>query len=95
VLVSWNGNSDQNMNNFFKLTDFFESNYTAKMNTNTIIFCFKDKEAMTKFLDYIGKMGEKFGLKGRIEWRRACKAFQELKPELWKNAKEFTPDLKD
>jgi len=36
---------------------------------------------------------EEYNVKGKTQWRRACKDYQDLKPELWRNAKEFIPDM--
>ena len=35
---------------------------------------------------------KEFNVKGKIEWRRACREYQNIVPQLWKNAKEFIPD---
>ena len=48
---------------------------------------------MLEFLKFLEKKIQEFNVKGKTQWRRACKAYQELKPELWKNAKEFIPDI--
>jgi len=47
---------------------------------------------MLKFLDLMDEQMKEFGVSGRLQWRRACKEFQNMQPSLWKNAKIFTPD---
>ena len=88
-LIFWSGATSENLNNFFKMLDSFEVNYRGKLNKGVVVFYFRDKEKMLKFLDYLQEKMTEFNVKGRIQWRRACKEYQDLKPELWKNAKEF------
>ena len=82
----------ENLKNFFRMISEFEVNYSGKLNYDVVVFYFRDKEKMLEFLDYLEKKMEKYNIKGRTQWRRACKMYQELKPELWKNAKVFLPD---
>jgi len=82
----------ENLKNFFRMISEFEVNYRGKLNYDVVVFYFRDKEKMLEFLDYLEKKMEKYNIKGRTQWRRACKMYQELKPELWKNAKVFLPD---
>jgi len=81
----------ENLKNFFRMISGFEVNYRGKLNYNVVVFYFRNKEKMLEFLDYLKKKMEEYNIKGHIQWRRACKMYQELKPELWKNAKEFVP----
>ena len=93
VLIFWKEeNSRENLKNFFSMIDSLETNYAGKLNEDVVVFYFRDKVKMLEFLKCLGSKMKKFNVVGRIEWRRACKAYQELKPELWKNAKEFVPD---
>jgi hypothetical protein len=64
------------------------------LNKGVVVFYFRDKEKMLKFLEFLQTKMQEFNVKGRTQWRRACKEYQDQKPELWKNAKEFIPDLK-
>ena len=93
VSFLWDSSSDVNMTNFFKIIDFFEVNYTGKLDNEVTVFYFRDKDKMLTFLDYLRKRLNEFNLKSKIEWRRACNDFQVLKPELWIDAKIFIPDL--
>ena len=72
----------------------FEVSYRGKLNFNVVVFYFRNKKKMLEFLDYLEKKMKKYNIKGRIQWRRACRMYQDLKPELWKNAKIFLPDSK-
>ena len=94
ALVFWEGNySEDNLTNFFKSINSFEINYRGKLNRKVVILYFKNKEKMLEFLNYLGSKMQKYDVKGKTQWRRACKEYQNLKPELWKNAKEFINDL--
>jgi hypothetical protein len=94
ALIFWNGISEENLKNFFKMLSSFEVNYRGKLNQGVVVFYFRDKKKMLEFLDYLQPKMQQFNVKGRTQWRRACKEYQDLKPELWKNAKEFIPDMK-
>lgn len=91
-LVFWHGVTNENIMNFLSMLDSFEVNYRGKLNKDVVVFYFQDKEKMLKFLDYLQNKMQEFTVKGKIQWRRACKEYQNLKPELWKNAKEFVPN---
>ena len=89
ALIFWRGNLRENLTNFFKMIGSFEVNYHGKLNEGVVVFYFRDKDKMLKFLEYLQKKMQEFNVKGFTQWRRACKEYQDLKPELWKNAKEF------
>ena len=93
-LIFWHDVTNEDISNFFKMLASFEVNYRGKLNRGVVVFYFRDKGKMLEFLDFLQEKMKEFNVKGRIQWRRACKQYQELKPELWKNAKEFMPDLK-
>ena len=93
ALIFWNDASKENLINFFKMLDSFEVNYRGKLNKDVVVFYFRKKEKMLKFLEFLQDKMKEFNVSGRTQWRRACKEYQELKPELWKNAKEFIPDV--
>jgi hypothetical protein len=95
ALIFWTEVSDENLLNFLKMLDSFEVNYRGKLNKGVVVFYFRDKEKMLKFLEFLQSKIKEFNVKGRIQWRRACKGYQDLNPELWRNAKEFIPDLKN
>ncbi|MFX0125270.1 MAG: hypothetical protein ACFFAE_16705, partial [Candidatus Hodarchaeota archaeon] len=63
----------------------------GKFNHGVVVFYFHSKVEMEKFINHLSK--EKIA--GTIQWRRACKEFQRLRPDLWKNAKVFHPDDPD
>jgi hypothetical protein len=91
ALIFWRGNLRENLTSFFKMMSSFEVNYHGKLNDGVVVFYFRDKDKMLKFFDYLQQKMKEFNVKGYAQWRRACKEYQELKPELWKNAKEFMP----
>ena len=95
ALIFWTEVSDENILNFLKMLDSFEVNYRGKLNKGVVVFYFRDKEKMLKFLEFLQTKMQEFNVKGKTQWRRACKEYQDQKPELWKNAKEFIPDLKN
>ncbi len=94
ALIFWEGSySKENVINFFNMINSFEVNYRGKLNEGVVVFYFRDKTKMLEFLKFLEKKIQEFNVNGKTQWRRACKAYQELKPELWKNAKEFIPDI--
>ncbi len=94
ALIFWTEVSDENLLSFLKMIDSFEVNYRGKLNKGVVVFYFRDKGKMLEFLEFLQVKMQEFNVKGRTQWRRACKEYQDQKPELWKNAKEFIPDLK-
>ncbi len=70
----------------------FEVNYWGKLNDGVVVFYFRNKNKMLKFLKFLENEMKKFQVEGKVQWRRACKKYQNSRPELWKNAKEFIPD---
>jgi hypothetical protein len=94
ALIFWEGRfTKENSENFFRMIDSFETNYRGKLNEGVVVFYFRDKEKMLDFLNYLEMKMQEFEVKGKIQWRRACKGYQDLKPNLWKNAKLFLSDL--
>lgn len=90
ALIFWkNVYSSKNLINFFNMIKSFDVNYRGKLNEVVVVFYFRDKAKMLEFLEFLESKMQKFGVIGKIQWRRACKEYQEQKPELWKNAKEF------
>lgn len=89
ALIFWSGVTTENINNFFNMIYSFDVNYHGKLNKGVVVFYFRDKEKMLNFLEFLQQKMQEFNVKGKIQWRRACADFQKLKPELWKNAKEF------
>jgi hypothetical protein len=95
ALIFWDGQySKENLKNFFKMISSFKVNYLGKLNEGVVVFYFRDKNKMINFHDFLQNKMQEFNVEGKIQWRRACKSWQEKKPELWINAKEFIPDIK-
>ena len=93
ALIFWeNSYSMKNLKNFFEMINSFEVNYRGKLNKGVVVFYFRDKTKMLEFLKFLEDKMKEFGVKGKTQWRRACKLYQILNPSLWKNAKEFIPD---
>lgn len=90
VLIFWGRRySRENLENFLKMIGSFDFNYTGKLNHVVVVFYFSSKEGMEEFLNYLNRKMQKYNVLGITQWRRACKEYQNAKPELWKNAKEF------
>jgi len=93
ALIFWEGSySKENLSRFFNMINSFEVNYRGKLNRGVVVFYFRDKDEMLKFLDFLNHKMQEFNVKGKTQWRRACRDYPDLKPHLWKNAKEFIPD---
>jgi hypothetical protein len=94
ALIFWNGLTENNMSNFYRMIKSFDFDYRGKLNNGVIVFYFMKKDEMLKFVEFLKKKITEFNVKGFVQWRRACDEFQKLKPELWKNAKEFIPNMR-
>jgi len=93
ALILWeDGYSEDNVTNFLRMIDSFEDKFRGKLNERIIIFYFRKKARMLKFLEHLKNKMHGFNVKGEIRWRRACRVYQALKPELWRNEKELAPD---
>lgn len=93
ALIFWEDSySKENLTNFFNMIYSFEVNYRGKLNEGVVVFYFRDKTKILEFIKFLENKMKEFDVKGKIQWRRACKEYQNLKPRLWKNAKEFIPD---
>ncbi|OGI12256.1 hypothetical protein A3K64_02935 [Candidatus Micrarchaeota archaeon RBG_16_36_9] len=91
ALIFWGEYYDENneMNFLRMIKSFDDRTIRGKYNSGVAVFYFETKEELLEFLQILkGKIRE-FGVKGRIQWRRACKAYQEEVPSYWKNAKEI------
>lgn len=90
ALVFWDENCTiDNTKNFYKIIASFDINHRGKLNNGVVVFYFRDKNKMIEFIEYLKNKIKEFDVKGRIQWRRVCKLYQDMLPELWKNAKEF------
>jgi hypothetical protein len=77
ALIFWDGKySNENTMNFFKMLDSFEVDYRGKLNSGVVVFYFREKDTMLGFLKYLNDKLTEFNVKGRVQWRRACKKFQ-------------------
>lgn len=89
ALIFWGEDwSEESVRNLFSVLNSFHLPYSGKFNHGVVVFYFKSKQEMDGFIAQL-KRGN---IAGTIQWRRACKEFQQLKPDLWKNAKVFLPD---
>lgn len=93
ALIFWEGYySKENVMNFFNMINSFKINYRGKLNEGVVVFYFRDKIEMLEFLKFLESKMQGYSVKGKIQWRKACKEYQDLQPILWKNAKEFIPN---
>lgn len=93
ALIFWEDHySKENLEKFFKMMNSFEIEHEGKFNRRIAAFHFRDNKKMLHFLEHLEKKMQEFGVKGITQWRRSCKAYQDLKPELWENEMEFMPD---
>lgn len=94
-LIFWDDNFyDENVANFLNMVNSFEQTEVAgKFDETVVVFYFSDKPEMLNFIELLKQKMQEFSVKGRIQWRRACKEYQNILPHLWSNAKEFIPDV--
>ena len=74
------------------MMDSFRVPYRGKLNRGVVVFYFKKKYEMDDFIENLREAMIENNVAGTVQWRRACKKYQQLKPELWKNAKTFIPE---
>jgi hypothetical protein len=95
ALVFWaKENFPLNVKNFALLLDSLEISYRGKLNKEVAVFYFADKDSMLKFVQCLEKKLKDYNINGGIQWRRACKRYQDEIPALWVDAKTFIPDNK-
>ncbi|MCX6656655.1 MAG: hypothetical protein NTY03_16270, partial [Candidatus Bathyarchaeota archaeon] len=93
ALIFWEGNySEENIHNLLVMLDSFDFDYRGKIDQGVAVFYFRSKEEMLEFLNLLENKMSSFNVIGKLQWRRACKEFQNLKPNLWRNAKTFIPE---
>jgi hypothetical protein len=93
-LIFWSKSfSDENMTNLFKMLNFFDFDYRGKLNSGVVVFYLRNKEETLEFIELLKRKIIEFNVKGFVQWRKACDEYQKLKPELWKSAKDFIPDM--
>jgi len=86
ALILWKGGySEDNVANFLRMIDSFEDKFRGKLNKGVAVFYFRKKARMLEFLKLLKNRMNEFNVKGEIRWRRACRVYRALKPELWKN----------
>ena len=87
ALIFWEGSySEENVTNFLNMIDSFEVKYRGKLNKGVVVFYFRDKTKMLEFLEFLGKKMNVYKVKGKTQWRRACRDYQDLKKRI--DAKE-------
>jgi hypothetical protein len=94
ALIFWKGRySMENLENFLKMIASFDFDYRGKLNRHVVVFYFRSKEEMEEFLNNLERKMHEYNVQGKTQWRRACREYQDAKPEIWKNAKEFVGDI--
>ena len=94
ALIFWEGNFyEENAMNLVNMINSFEFKIAGKFDESVVVFYFDDKQEMLNFLELLRQKTKEFNVKGKIQWRRACKEYQRILPKLWKSAKEFIPDM--
>ena len=88
ALIFWSDEySETNVENFFQMIHSMKKPYSGKFNEFVVVFYFRRKEKMNAFIDYLKEEMSTYNVKGTIQWRRACKKYQDMQPDLWENAK--------
>lgn len=81
--------TEDNVNKFRKMVSSFNFKIRGKYNKSLVVFYFREKQELLDFLDVLKEKMQEFGVNGKIQWRKACKEYQDELPEYWKNAKEL------
>lgn len=93
-LIFWNDvYSKETFQGVLRTVESLGISVIGKLNRDVVVFYFDDKGKMLKFLTDLSLKLEENQVKGKVQWRRACREYQDANPKLWKNAKEFIPDL--
>jgi|YelNatPaOPRAMG01_1025707.scaffolds.fasta_scaffold78561_3 hypothetical protein len=89
-LIFWGSSfNKENLSNFKKMIGSFEFEIRGKYNKGVVVFYFINKEELLDFLKLLERKMKEYNVVGRIQWRRACKEYQDQIPEYWLNAKEL------
>ena len=89
ALLFWDDNFNaKNVKNFFAMIESFPYEYIGKLCDSVAIFYFGSKSEVLDFNGFLAQQIAEFKVKGRIQWRKACREYQDRRPEVWKNAKE-------
>ena len=88
ALIFWSY-SKVNATKFKKMVKALPISIRGKYNESVVVFYFKDKMKMLRFIDILQKQMEQFGVDGRIQWRVSGKYWQDAYPHFFKSAKEL------
>ena len=92
ALIFWSDYySEEGVNNLFRMLEEESLIVRGKFNHSVVVFYFDKKEEVLSFVEFLKKKLSQYGINGGVQWRRACKGYQVLKPNWWKSAKEFNP----
>lgn len=78
--------------NLLSLIDDLSKEFHGKFNNSVVVVYFSNLEQLNAFLKRVNHDIKNYHLSAKVQWRKACKYYQDLKPDWWKNAKEFSPD---
>jgi hypothetical protein len=84
--------ASQDFVSFFRMYDTFAFPYRGKVDNSVAVFYFREKPEVDEFLTRLDKALTESGVHGRVQWRRACKAYQTQAPQHWINAKTLKHD---
>jgi hypothetical protein len=90
-LVLWDGNFAEGAEKLFSYLASSERRVYGKTNGEIAVFYFRRRADLQEFL---AELEAEADLPGKLDWRRACKKYQEISPDMWKSEKEFAPPKK-
>ncbi|OLS13183.1 MAG: hypothetical protein RBG13Loki_3219 [Promethearchaeota archaeon CR_4] len=92
ALIFWRSPPGQvALGNLITMVRLFPTPIRGKVNLGVVVFYFRTFPELQVFLADLPQCMESAGVCGKIQWRRACKEFQERSPEWWRDAKTFSP----
>ncbi|MFC1987644.1 hypothetical protein ACFLVH_03790 [Chloroflexota bacterium] len=88
ALIFWDY-SAKNEKNFKRMIKSLPVSIHGKYNTDVVVFYFKNKGNMQKFLNILKESMNEYGVDGRIQWRVSGRYWQDDYPEFFISAKEL------
>lgn len=82
--------NQENLRRLEKLVKAFRGfEYTGKVSDVGTFFYFNQKQDAVDFLEFLKEQTQRFGIRGVLDWQKACDIYWKLLPKLWPTKKEF------
>jgi len=91
ILFFWQDNyNKENLSNFFSMFNSLPEQLPGKLNQSLAIL-YTNQTDLKPLLSELEQKIISFNVKCQLDWRRACKKYQDISPHLWQDDKTFLP----